>query len=311
MRIVHADEVPFDKPRTKHREGDITFKRLMQGVPGSVHNFEFLVARTGGRFYGPRHKHNFEQIRLGIHGLLGSKEGDTIAPGQIGYYPEATPYQIDSTDSEIILIQFGGPSGWGYLSYDQLYAGSAELAKLGEFRDGVFFRHRGANLAPGVKKNQDGYEAIWEHVYQRPIEYPKQRYASPVIMNPESFPWVSDASEPGAARRNLGVFSERNIAIAQIRLAPGATLSEAAPAAPRFFLVLDGTGHGGRHGDPQALAGQARNRRASGVQGGNRTATAHDDATGVHRRGNCRLRAPQQSAQGRRGGLVRRRARRR
>ncbi len=242
MRIVHTDDVPYKKPRTNHREGDIEFKRLMQGTPGGVQNFEFLIAKTGGRFFGPRHRHNFEQIRLGLSGTLGKGRADTIAPGQIGYYPENCYYQIDSSDSEIVLLQFAGPSGWGYLSYDQLYAGSAELAKLGTFKDGVFFRNPGTNLAPGQKKNQDGYEAIWEHVYGRPIEYPKPRYESPVLMNPDNYPWMPEAGAPGVARRHIGSFSERRIEIAQIRLDAGARTAEAAPAAPRFLFVTAGAG---------------------------------------------------------------------
>ncbi len=71
MRVVHADEIPYKKPRTNHREGDIEFKRLRKGRPGGVKNFEFLIAKTGGRFFGPRHRHNFEQIRLGLSGTLG------------------------------------------------------------------------------------------------------------------------------------------------------------------------------------------------------------------------------------------------
>lgn len=242
MRIVHADEVPYKKPRTNHREGDIEFKRVMQGAPGGVQNFEFLIAKTGGRFYGPRHRHNFEQIRLGLSGTLGKGKADTIAPGQIGYYPENCYYQIDSSDSEIVLLQFAGPSGWGFLSFDQLYTGSAELAKLGTFKDGVFFRDRGSNLAPGQKKNQDGYEAIWEHLYGRPIEYPKARYEAPVLMNPENYPLMPDAATPGVERRHLGSFSERRIEIGETRIAEGAAAIEAAPAAPRFLFVMAGNG---------------------------------------------------------------------
>lgn len=242
MRIVHTEDVPYKKPGTKHREGDIEFKRLLQGDPGGVQNFEFLIAKTGGRFYGPRHRHNFEQIRFGLKGELGAGKTDTIAPGQIGYYPENCYYQIDSSESEIVLLQFAGPSGWGYLSYDQLYAAYGELSKLGTFRDGVFFRSPGTNLAPGQKRNQDGYEAIWEHIYGRPIEYPKPRYEAPVIMNPENYPWIPAPAEKGVFRRHIASFSERRIEIAQTKLAPGAVASESAPAAPRFLFVAAGEG---------------------------------------------------------------------
>jgi hypothetical protein len=242
MRIVHADDVPYQKPNTKHREGDIAFKRLMQGTPGGVQNFEFLIAKTGDHYDGPRHRHNFEQIRLCLTGAMGKAKADTIAPGQIGYYPENCYYQIDSRHSEIVLLQFAGPSGWGYLSYDQLYAASAELVKLGTFKEGVFYRHPSANLAPGQKKQQDGYEAIWEHIHGRPIEYPKPRYEAPILMNPDNYPWVPQAGAAGVARRHIASFSERRVEIAEIQLEAGATASESAPHAPRFLFVRDGEG---------------------------------------------------------------------
>jgi hypothetical protein len=242
MRIVHADEVPYKKPGTKHREGDIEFRRVLQGEAGGVQNFEFLFAKTGGRFYGPRHRHNFEQIRFGLSGKLGSNKADYIEPGQIGYYPENCHYQIDSSDSEIVLLQFAGPSGWGYLSYDQLDAAYGELSKLGTFKDGVFFRNPGTNLAPGQKRNQDGYEAIWEHIYGRPIEYPPPRYEAPVLMNPDNYPWLPEPGTPGVARRHIASFSERRIEIAQTKIDAGAEAVEAAPIAPRFLLVVEGAG---------------------------------------------------------------------
>jgi hypothetical protein len=245
MRIVHAEDVPYEKPNTKHREGDIAFKRLLQGKPGGIQNFEFLIAKTGDHYDGPRHRHNFEQIRLCLSGAMGKARDDTIAPGQIGYYPENCYYQIDSRHSEIVLLQFAGPSGWGYLSYDQLYAASAELVKLGTFKNGVFFRNPGTNLAPGQKKNQDGYEAIWEHIHGRPIEYPKPRYEAPVLMNPENYPWISEAGTIGVCRRHFASFSERRIEIAQTKIEAGAAAIERATAAPRFLFALEGDGKAG------------------------------------------------------------------
>lgn len=260
MRIVHADEVPYTKPNTKHREGDIEFKRVLQGTPGGVQNFEFLIAKTGDHYDGPRHRHNFEQIRLCLTGGMGKAKADTIAPGQIGYYPENCYYQIDSRHSEIVLLQFAGPSGWGYLSYDQLYAASAELVKLGTFKEGVFYRHPSTNLAPGQKKQQDGYEAIWEHIHGRPIEYPKPRYEAPVTMNPDNYPWVPESG--GVARRHIASFSERRIEIAQVKLEAGARVVESAPTAPRFLFVLEGAGTAGeapirRHSLVELAAGES------------------------------------------------------
>ena len=242
MQIVHADEVPFRAPGTKHREPNIEFKHLMVGRRGSPQNFELLVAKTKGTFYSPRHHHNFDQIRFGLSGRFGDGKGNDVPVGGVGYYPEGARYLIDCAESEVLLLQFGGASGWGFTNYDQLYAAYPELAKLGEFRDGVFFRGDRSNLSPGTKRNQDGYEAMWEHIHGQRIRYPAPRYKEPVILDPENSAWLPDAAQPGIARRSLGIFTERRIEIAQIEVDAGATLRETARSAPLLLFVIDGNG---------------------------------------------------------------------
>jgi hypothetical protein len=242
MQIVHADEVPFRAPGTKHREPNVEFKHLMVGKRGSPQNFELLVARTKGTFYSPRHHHNFDQIRFGLSGRFGDGKGNDVPAGGVGYYPEGAHYLIDCAESEVLLLQFGGASGWGFTNYDQLYGAYPELARLGEFRDGVFFRGDRSNLPPGTRRNQDGYEAMWEHIHGQRLRYPAPRYKEPVIMSPENSAWLADEAQPGVARRTLGVFTERLIEIAQIKVDEGATLRESAPRAPRLLFVIAGGG---------------------------------------------------------------------
>jgi hypothetical protein len=164
----------------------------------------------------------------------------------VGYYGEGTYYSIDSTDSVVLLLQFGGANGDGFTHYEELHKAYPEMAKLGEFRDGVFFRHDRSNLPPGVKANQDGYEALWQHIHGKPVTYPKPRYRAPVVMDPEAARWLSDAAQPGVSRCTLGVFTERSITIAEVKVDKGAAWIEKAERAPMLLYVLAGVASMGK-----------------------------------------------------------------
>ena len=70
-----------------------------------------------------------------------------------------------------------------------------ELREEGEFKDGVFRRRADVE----GRRNVDGYQAIWEHVNGRPMDYPKPRYPQPIFMDPENYEWVPAAGVPGVA----------------------------------------------------------------------------------------------------------------
>ena len=97
------------------------------------------------------------------------------------YFPEGTSYgpQTSEATATTFVLQFGGASGQGYLSRQEVKQGMDALKELGSFEGGVFRRHEDV---PG-KRNMDGYEAIWSHVNGRPLEYPKPRYPGPVMMD--------------------------------------------------------------------------------------------------------------------------------
>ena len=240
MRIVHGRDIEFTVPATRHREPGILFKHLLAGTPGTPDCYELSITRVLTRYEAPRHRHNFDQVRWQLTGSFGDGKGEDLPAGWVGYYPEGVPYAIDAQGpSDQLTLQSGAPTGSGFMRYEQLFAGAAELAKLGTFRDGVYFRDKETNLPPGVKRNQDGYEAVWQHVMGTPVVYPKPRFKAPLLMDPEAFAWMGES--PGAARRELGRFTERGVAIAQLRLAPGASVEEST-AARRLFFVLSGEG---------------------------------------------------------------------
>ena len=244
MQFADGPAIPFKHPGTKHREGNIEFKYLLKGQEGSPQNYELSVTKTTGRFYTGAHRHNFDQIRVVLSGNFRDETGRlTLNEGGVAYYPEATPYDIDSGDTQVMLLQFGGASGQGFTHYDKLRSAYPVLAEQGTFKDGVFRWH---NPPEGGPKQQDSYEALWEHIHGKPLTYPKARYRHAVSLNPAGLEWIS-TPEPGVQVREFGCFSERHIVAAQVRVEAGAQAQLRSPDTIRIFYVLEGTGQVGDH----------------------------------------------------------------
>jgi hypothetical protein len=221
-----------------HRAGAIEFKRLLKGQPRTPGNFELSLVRTGSDYYTPRHRHNFDQIRLGLNGSLSWAPGKDLTQGSVGYFPEGTPYgpQTDKAGAIFMLLQFGGASGNGFMSYDELSSGFWSMRELGKFAKGTF-AYIDEN---GTAQRKDGYEAVWEHANGRKLEYPAPRYEEPIIAHPERFDWIGDANSRGVTHKWLGSFSERNIGFGFVRLDERATFQVPSAIAPRLFFIRAG-----------------------------------------------------------------------
>ncbi len=244
MKIVHGDEVPF-KRGLQYRGGTFHARTLMEGEPGTIGNFSLGLGRNEGDFFSPRHRHNFEQIRYAFEGELDFAKTGKLTEGMIGYFPEGVSYgpqsQKEGQVSTALVLQFGGASGSGYLSRAEVKAGMDDLAKYGEFKDGVFHRHdaKGGRDAKDGKVNLDAFQAIWEHVNQRPLTYPKPRYESPVLMDPAHYDWVPVADAAGVSEKAMGVFTERRAEVRLLKLEASSTFSVRGRA---LYFVLSGTG---------------------------------------------------------------------
>jgi hypothetical protein len=240
MQIVHADAIA---PRviSGHRTGHIEFQQLLQGDPASLDNFELSLVHNRGSYYTPRHRHNFEQVRYVIAGEFEYATRKSMPAGSVGFFPEGTHYGPQNvTECTTLTLQCGGPSRQGFMSYQQLHDGHLEMKKLGTFADGIFTRDEASNRGPGVRKNQDGYEAIWEHVRGRKLAYPKRRYSEPVIMYPDAMDWTQ-AERAGVARKLLGVF-DGNVRVEMLRLERDAVAAVAAMRAIHLVYVISGHG---------------------------------------------------------------------
>jgi hypothetical protein len=135
----------------------------------------------------------------------------------------------------VAVVQFGGPSGSGYLSQQQVNAAFDEMKKFGVFDKGVFRRNEGV---PG-KKNMDSFQAVWEYANQRPMVYPKPQYADPILMNPAHVRWMPLAGAEGVEVKTLGTFTDCQIGCARYRVAGGSSFTGKGRG---LFLVLSGKG---------------------------------------------------------------------
>ena len=222
MKIVQGDELEWVRG-LEYRGGRFHYRNLLEGTPGTVDNFQLSMGRNDKDFVSPRHRHNFEQFRFQLEGDLNFDRDGKMTPGMLGYFPEGASYgpQTSEATAMTIVLQFGGPSGSGYLSRKEVNQGMAELRKSGTFEAGVYKRNPDA---PG-KRNMDGFQAIWEHVHGRPLEFPKPRYAQPIMMNQAHYEWVPAPEHPGVYEKLLGVFTERRAEARLLKLGPGFTLT--------------------------------------------------------------------------------------
>jgi hypothetical protein len=235
MWTSHGSQLEWEQV-SGHRSGTIDFKRLLKGTPGAKDNFELSLVRTGGDYFTPRHRHNFDQVRLCLDGTMNYAPGRDLPQDAVGYFPEGTFYgpQRDTIGSVVLVLQMGGAGGYGFMSYDELNAGFQRLSDLGQFERGVFTRED----PDGRTLNKDGYEAVWEHVNGRPIEYPPPRYDEPIVMHPDSFGWI--AAGGGFESKQIGSFGERGLAIGFLRGPRGARHKLGRLSAPELMYVIGG-----------------------------------------------------------------------
>lgn len=241
MRSIDANALDWQAPPAHHREGNIAFKRLFDGTPGSPDNYSFTLVRIEGGYFTPRHRHNYDQLRWCLSGSIDYGQGRAVRAGQVGYFPEGTYYgPQDITAQDAVVLQCGGASGQGFLTGAELREGRARLETKGRFEGGVFVRE-----AAEGRRNQDGFEAVWEEMSGRPLVYPPARFAEPVVMTPDAFDW-RQVSE-GVAHKHLATFGERRIGLDMWRVEAPARL--ALPAAPslRLIYMLSGPSAGRAH----------------------------------------------------------------
>lgn len=223
--------------RVHARGGKFRYYPLLSGKDGTAGNFFLQLSYTYSDFDSPRHRHNFDQVRVQLEGDADFSRDGVMKPGMVGYFPEGVFYGPQSIPGESVtlVLQFGGASRSGYLSEAEFQRGIAELKETGSFERGVYKVAK----PEGGTRNQDAYEAVWEHMNGRELRYPESRYDKPVFMRPDAAAWVPDDAARGVARKHLGTFSEAHTRLSQLALDAGA---EVAVPPNTIVFVLQGSG---------------------------------------------------------------------
>lgn len=234
MQIVHAHTAQH-RGASAHREGGIRFLSLLQGEENTPGNFHLMLVYAHD-FVAPRHRHNFDQIRIVMEGSFGFDRGQVQEAGMLGYFTEGTFYtQKTAGPSTTLLLQAGGASGAGYMSDRQLRTAVDELQARGSFHQGVFTWQD----ASGKKHNQDGYEAAWEHVRGRKISYPKPLFEQPVLWRGERFAW-EPTGQPGVHIRRFAEFTGKRLSVAQVQVDAGARCTFSAAERETLLYCIQG-----------------------------------------------------------------------
>lgn len=183
----------------------------------------------------PRHRHTFDQIRFIVagqvkYGPLRCQAGDCV------YFPEGVfygPQELISDRLTNCTIQTQGPSWTPYPGRAEREAAVAALRESGEFdRQAGSFHWRDGRV-------QDSFEAIFEKVTDRPIEYPDPRFHSPVLLRSEHFDWILERHD-GVSVKPLAIFNAGGPAVRLVRLEPGSSLPAEELSSHQLVVVLEG-----------------------------------------------------------------------
>ncbi|KAI9657018.1 MAG: hypothetical protein M1821_003184 [Bathelium mastoideum] len=241
MEVTHGRDLSYGTLGAKIRGDGLSFKHLAQGVDGTPENFSLVLGKQAD-FYSPRHHHNFDQFRYAIQGDFNLTPTLTLQQGQLSYHPEGVYYgpQDDGPEERVLLVlQLGGASGQGYISFGQISAAREALCQTGRFEKGKYFRNDGS---PPV----DAHEAVSTYVTGvEKMVFPEGRYHEPICMNPESFRWRPVGAQQGgqnAWKKLLGVFSERETRVEMLKIEGKGSLTVGGGDAIELVYVLKGVG---------------------------------------------------------------------
>lgn len=223
-----------------HPTGVLGFRYLLNGTPLTPENYMLQIAENRGHFEMLTHRHNFDQFRYVIQGQMNLGRGRILREGELCYFPEGTSYgpQDDPAGPVALVLQFGGASGYGYMSPQQYRQGREALRRIGRFEGPLYLREE----EHGRVSRKFSINAIWEQSLRQRMMIPAPRYDDVVIMKPRAYRWTPVPGARDVWRKLLGSFTKRGTTAESIRLGAGARWSVKALDAIRILFVLSGEG---------------------------------------------------------------------
>ena len=81
MRVVRTEDAKqVGAERKRVRVGSLQNVWLGRGTPGTANNYFFTSATTQSDYHTPRHRHNFEQIRVQLRGEFDYERDGKMVP---------------------------------------------------------------------------------------------------------------------------------------------------------------------------------------------------------------------------------------
>ena len=239
--VVVVDGLNVATRVSKHRTQALRQVEFRDERDGRLIKSSFSTHERG-KYYSPRHRHNFDQVRYLVagrvkYGPIECREGDCT------YFPEGVfygPTEIVSDQAVTVTLQTQGPSWGTFPSLAEVDAAVAAVSQAAEVDPA-----RGVVTWPGGRR-QDSFEAALEQIVGSKLEYPEARYQAPCVLRSEAFPWMA-GPEAGLSVKMLASFNESGPAIGLRRLEAGATLPAGAAAGHQLITVLAGRVRYGDH----------------------------------------------------------------
>lgn len=242
MRAIRYQDVAASEFGLRGGGGSAGIKTLIEGTNSDIDNFAVYLQELDDSFFTPRHRHNFDQFRIALQQPYNIAPKTDLQPGEIAYFPEGAYYgpQNGKPGTTVLSLHFTGPSRARYINLPELSVGLRELKRRGTVANGVFTE----TTESGGKRNQDSYEAVWEHIQGAELIYPKPRYAAPIMIRPQEFTWKVCAHDVRV--KHLGTFTECEAAVRMYEAAGGANIPLGMDTHRCVIVVLQGTiAHGG------------------------------------------------------------------
>jgi hypothetical protein len=222
----------------------VQYRRLFKGDPAKPGNFEMVLLRSplnDASIHFPRHRHDFDQVRLTLAGKPAWAPKREVPPGHVVYTAAGTfygPYDRFA-DEEQLHIQFEGANHARFLDYDTLARARREMAAHGRFERGIYV----TSDSGGHETKSDAHQALMEYLSGQPMTYPEARYKDSIQINPDLFAW--EPAGDGARARRLGTFTESLTSLAMIEVSDGARCEFPPSEQTRLVFVMEGTGQAG------------------------------------------------------------------
>jgi hypothetical protein len=240
MDIIHCAQMPWGESLVAQRgkTDGMAHKLLFEGDEDCPDNYMLVMSQEPKTYFSPRHRHPWDQIRFCLEGKIPISKGLYIDAGEIGYFPEGAPYgpQEGGTDRIVLLLQFGGASGQGFIGPARLKIARLELEKTGTFTRGIYTVE-----TPTGARNMDAYEAVWQHEKGTRPAYAEPAYKTPVVMRPDAVGW-RPADQPGICYKQVGIFPHRGLAVTCWKTGAGGEYVVEASPTLRFLFVTSGYG---------------------------------------------------------------------